>query len=719
MAIFRGTDLTEVVRPPVLIGIAVSPSVVRDPPGALPSDADDTILGFGGNDTLDGVGGNNSIDGGSGNDSIRSGEGNDTLVGGTGNDIIDAGFGTDIVDAGDGNDTVSGDLPFTTQGGDDSISGGAGNDSLKGESGFDTIDGGTGDDTLDGGNGDDILLGDAGNDVISGRNGNDSLVGGDGDDVLDGGGYGRTVSSNDSDTLFGGNGNDRLTGGPFLFGGEGDDTISGEGGSNAVAVGGPGADRFYRVGTVTDYTTADLFMAPNVPASRILFLSEFSRFAGGHIDTDVVGQGERATQVTYFRDEFNREFSLIRLIDPVGQRPVARNDQAPTVQASVGQSMLIDVLANDSDSEGRLDTASLTPLTLPVNAQNQVLGLVSVEDGQIRFQWGINIGTGSFTYAVKDLDGNTSNIASVMVTVRGFLPALAGTSGNDRRIGTSSAELIQGLAGNDDLSGGGGNDVIDGGSGRDTINGGTGNDELTGGEGRDSFVLSRRMGNDIVTDFTADEDVLRFSRLKLSQSEVFERLEQRGDNIVINLGSNGSMALINVDAGSLVGLKLAGVGDAPRGTQVFVGDNGDDELMGGDRPDILVGLAGNDSLAGNAGKDILIGGEGDDWLDGGSGGDRLIGGPGNDGYVIGRGDKVIETADGGESDSIFAARATKLADFVENLQLTGTGSINGSGNDADNRIIGNPGANELSGGRGADTIIGGGRRRHSHWRPGC
>jgi serralysin len=44
---------------------------------------------------------------------------------------------------------------------------------------------------------------------------------------------------------------------------------------------------------------------------------------------------------------------------------------------------------------------------------------------------------------------------------------------------------------------------------------------------------------------------------------------------------------------------------------------------------------------------------------------------------------------------------------LENLTLTGAAAIDGSGNDANNRIIGNSAANTLSGGVGADSLLAG------------
>jgi len=44
---------------------------------------------------------------------------------------------------------------------------------------------------------------------------------------------------------------------------------------------------------------------------------------------------------------------------------------------------------------------------------------------------------------------------------------------------------------------------------------------------------------------------------------------------------------------------------------------------------------------------------------------------------------------------------------VENLELTGAGNINGTGNALNNVLLGNDGNNVLSSGAGDDTLIGG------------
>jgi Ca2+-binding RTX toxin-like protein len=103
------------------------------------------------------------------------------------------------------------------------------------------------------------------------------------------------------------------------------------------------------------------------------------------------------------------------------------------------------------------------------------------------------------------------------------------------------------------------------------------------------------------------------------------------------------------------------------------------------------------------------GNRGNNVLDGGAGADTLIGGAGDDTYVVDNtGDVMMEIADQGTDTVRASVSKTLTEDYVENLTLTGTANINGTGNELTNLITGNSGANILTGGLGNDTMEGGG-----------
>jgi len=106
----------------------------------------------------------------------------------------------------------------------------------------------------------------------------------------------------------------------------------------------------------------------------------------------------------------------------------------------------------------------------------------------------------------------------------------------------------------------------------------------------------------------------------------------------------------------------------------------------------------NNTITGNSANNIL---------DGLIGADTLIGDLGNDTYVIDNtGDRITE-ASGGGTDTVQSTISYTLGVNLENLKLTGSATINGTGNALNNTITGNVANNILSGGAGADTLIGG------------
>ncbi len=84
-------------------------------------------------------------------------------------------------------------------------------------------------------------------------------------------------------------------------------------------------------------------------------------------------------------------------------------------------------------------------------------------------------------------------------------------------------------------------------------------------------------------------------------------------------------------------------------------------------------------------------------------------------YVVGAGDTVTEAAGAG-TDTVQSAVAWTLGNNLENLTLTGSSAVNGTGNtlgnvltgnSANNTLTGNAGNDNLNGGAGTDTLAGG------------
>ncbi|MGF7178443.1 FG-GAP-like repeat-containing protein [Azospirillum doebereinerae] len=195
-------------------------------------------------------------------------------------------------------------------------------------------------------------------------------------------------------------------------------------------------------------------------------------------------------------------------------------------------------------------------------------------------------------------------------------------------------------------------DTLIGGAGDDTLNGGAGADTLIGGSGNDTYVIDNI--GDVLIELPGD------STDKV-QSSITHTLLAEFENLTLT----GSAA-------------ISGTGNAA-----------------------------NNLLIGNGAGNLLTGLEGDDTLNGGGGTDTLVGGAGNDLYVVDNvGDTVVEL-DGDGSDMVNASVSWVLNANIENLTLTGSGAISGTGNTLDNVLIGNGGANLLDGGLGADSMAGG------------
>lgn len=161
-------------------------------------------------------------------------------------------------------------------------------------------------------------------------------------------------------------------------------------------------------------------------------------------------------------------------------------------------------------------------------------------------------------------------------------------------------------------------------------------------------------------------------------------------------------------------------------TNFIYGGTGSDTLEGGADTNNIYGDEGNDTITvfylastnnlyGGSGNDYIDGGDGGSYINGGRGSDTLVGGDGGDTYVVNSTkDKITETYtpyydnDLDPIDTVRASVSWKLAENLEDLVLTGSSKISGTGNSDNNSITGNSGNNALKGLSGRDKLLGGG-----------
>jgi len=119
-------------------------------------------------------------------------------------------------------------------------------------------------------------------------------------------------------------------------------------------------------------------------------------------------------------------------------------------------------------------------------------------------------------------------------------------------------------------------------------------------------------------------------------------------------------------------------------------------------PIVIVGNEFNQTIYGNAGAN---------YLDGGSGNDTLVGFGGDDSYVVDDVNDYVAEVAGGGNDIVYVRGSFSLGtgqevETLAALSQAGTAPIVIVGNNVNQIIYGNAGANYLDGGSGNDTLVG-------------
>ena len=634
------------------------------------------------------------------------------------------------------------------------LSGGAGNDTLNGAAGADALVGGAGDDTYTVDNvGDTIVeLADDGLDsvnstasyMLSANVERLTLIGAA---SIDGTGneLNNLLTGNAAaNILTGGAGNDTLNGGvgaDTLNGGAGDDTYAVDNnGDVIVETTGEGID--------TVNSTVSYVLADNIENLTLMGAAAIDGI--GNVLGNVL-TGNAAANV------LNGGLGADTLIGGLGNDIYVVDDVNDVVIEELGQGT--DTIQSTVSYEIGDNLENLTLLGTDAIAATGN-GLNNVITGNISgntFSGGVGNDTLNGGAGIDTLIGGLGNDIYVVDDLGDVVVENAG-EGTDTVQSTVSYTLgvnVENLTllGTDPINGTGNdlNNVLTGNVAANILAGGIGNDTLNGGVGADTLI--GYLGNDTyVVDDTGDVVV----------ESLGEGTDTVQSTLSYTLGSNlENLALLGTVAINGTGNELNNVLTGNIAANILSGGIGNDTLNGGAGTDILIGSLGNDVyvvdhvndvvvenpeegtdtvqstvsytlganlenltvlgaiaingtgneldnvLVGNAAANILSGEAGNDSLNGAAGADTLVGGTGDDTYMVDNvGDAIIELTNEGQ-DSVNSSVSYTLSANVERLTLTGTASIDGSGNAQDNTFTGNAATNILTGGAGNDTLNGG------------
>jgi Ca2+-binding RTX toxin-like protein len=380
------------------------------------------VTGNESNNSITGNDGSNVLAGGEGNDSIKGGAGDDTINGGAGADTIYYTLADDFIWVGDGIDSINGGTDHDTL-----IIEGTPYFEQKGyggENGFTAV----------------VVNG-----TITGIGGGtlanvESVVLDLGEGYYDALDY-STIEAVTVDLATGtATGFTSIAGVENVSGGSGNDALTGDAGNNILA-GGAGDDTLIGGDSFDRLDGGD--------ADDNLDGGAGDDWLRGSMGLDTLTGGTGFDQFTGNLSELNGD----RIIDyelgekiVLGEASLAEYGNARLVPAGADTQLQI-----DGDNDGSFETV--------ITLNGTISGTIVLSN------------SGYY-------DPNNNNMIRIVTSVA--------TSGNDLLFGTPvSADVIDGLAGDDEIFGLAGNDTLIGGTGNDRLGGGDGNDDLSGGDGDD------------------------------------------------------------------------------------------------------------------------------------------------------------------------------------------------------------------------------------------
>lgn len=714
--------------------------------------------GNGADNSITGNAGINNLNGGAGADMIDGGVGADYMAGGLGDDLFVVDNSGDVVleATNEGNDTVqastsftlgsnlenliligSADLSGTGNSANNTITGNAGNNKLDGGAGDDVLNGGVGADSMTGGSGDDTYVVDNAGDLIT-------EAANEGTDTVQSS-LSYAIGSNIEKLILAGRGNIDGTGNSVnntIIGNVGNNIIDGGVGADSMA-GGLGDDTYFidnigdialediNAGLDNALSTISYTLAANIENLTLTGGSSNINGTGNYADNTIIGNsGNNIIDGGLGADSMaggagNDTYVIDNANDIIIE---AANAGIDTINSSISYTLGANleqlVLAGNDRING---TGNSSNNTITGNANNNTIDGGAGEDLMAG-------GAGDDSYIVDNVNDIVIEVANAgSDTIQSSISYILGAnlenltlsgSGNIKGTGNSVSNTIIGNAGNNILEGGAGDDSLDGGSGADTMIGGSGDDAYSIDNAADVITESANEGTDTVR-----------SSISYSLGSNLENLTLTGTANISGVGNSANNTIIgNSGNNNLDGGAGADILDGGAGADSMAGGTGDDTYVVDNAGDVILEAAnaGTDTLrssitfslgsalenliltgsnninaTGNSVNNIITGNAGSNTLDGGSGADAMAGGAGDDIYVIDQtGDVVTESTNAG-NDTVRSSVSYTLGDNLENLSLTGSANINGTGNGLNNIITGNAANNSLDGGSGADSMAGG------------
>ncbi|WP_407278107.1 calcium-binding protein [Aromatoleum evansii] len=705
----------------------------------------DLVYGYAGNDVLRGEAGNDTLYGGAGNDAMEGGEGNDvlygdydavagadTLNGGLGNDTLAGGEGADtyLFNLGDGQDFID-DYADWRSTAVDTIAFGAGIDPadvtilrpatatnqlklvINGTSDSITVHNwflglgnrieqvtfadGTVWNTdflaaapiaIDGTEGNDTLQGDAANNLISGLGGDDALYGHGGADQLDGGAGNDTLDGGaGADTLKGGDGDDR-----YIVDNVGDVVIE------TVPVAAPGTTA-PAIALISRDGTGDQLAATfegrigvSADGRYVVFGAQYAGSSGIVLkDTEsgalsyIASGSEKSISADGRYVVFSSADSTLVAGDTNGTDDIFVKD------TQTGQVVRVSTSVTGEEANSYSEYAQISAdgkyVAFVSSASNLVAGDTNGEADVFRK----NLETGevvrlSDTPAGTDGNSYVGTVTAIsddgrFVTFESRSSNLVdGDTNNTSDVFLADAELDTVIRVSTTSSGAEGNDS-------------SGYPEISA-DGRYVVFDSDAQLVEGDTPDTADifrKDTVTGEVLRVSTS--FDGSAHDYGNYIPDVSADGRFVVFQSSSTRLV------AGDTNAAPDIFVKD-----MLTGELARVSVSATGEQANSWSNSPKISADGRFITFVSDAS---NLVEGDSNAGVDLFQVANPF-LADIPEShDVVEASISYSLTDQVENLVLTGTASIDGTGNALDNEIVGNAAANTLLGAGGDDVLRGG------------